>query len=281
MSFSVGIFYSVQEFIEFVRDNPLSVEEFESTFTRYTLARPSDILEVSTKCNWIQIYPDGICRITEKGRNILKASADESLRVQLLDLIFVEQPDWAMKIPTGRSEAVQFFPPEVAQCFREAGLLGEWNDEIIGWWDNLGIATRNSKLAINLLTGRKAEKLTIEFEEKRTGIKPNWRSLESNFSGYDILSRINKTDPTPKKIEVKGTTLSVKEAFFTLSRNEWEVAETSPSYVFHLWAMKGDPHLGEVTLDEMRDHIPTNNGEGKWETTRIRFKVFSAKMQRV
>ncbi|MGB8190295.1 MAG: DUF3883 domain-containing protein [Chitinophagaceae bacterium] len=274
MSFSVGILYSAQEFTAYVSNNPLAAREFETTFQRFSLAKPSDILEVTTKCNWIDIHPDGICRITEKGKMILKENAEKSLRAQIHDLIFIEQPTWAARIPNGREEASRFFPTEVEQCFKEAGLLGKWDDTIIEWWDLLGIATRSNKSAIGLVTGRRAEKLTFEFEEKRIGTPPDWRSLESNFYGYDILSKVAKDDPTPRMIEVKGTVLSIKEAYFTLSRNEWETAETAKSYNFHLWCLKGKPYLIEVTFDQIKHHVPTNNGRGKWETTRIPFRTF-------
>jgi hypothetical protein len=275
MSFSVGILYSAQEFTAYVLDKTLAVEDFESTFKRFSLARPEDILEVATRCNWIDVHPDGICRVTEKGRNILKDTVEESLRSQICDLIFAEQPPWAAKIPNGREEAARFFPDEVSQCFKEAGLLNEWDDKIIDWWDQLAIATRSAKSVLSLITGRKAEKLTIEHEAKRTGVQPHWQSIESNFSGYDILSQVDNLDSTPRKIEVKGTTLSIKEAFFTLSRNEWETAETSQYYTFHLWSLKGNPFLIEVTFDQMKKHIPENRGNGKWETTRIPFKTFN------
>jgi hypothetical protein len=274
MSFSVGILYSAQEFTAYVLDNTLAVKDFKNTFKRFSLARPEDILDVATRCNWIDVHPDGICRVTQKGKDILKESPEASLRMQICDLVFVEQPAWAAKIPNGREEASKFFPPEVSQCFKEAGLLKVWDDDVVEWWDQLAIATRSTKSALGLITGRKAEKLTIKHETKRTGVEPHWQSLESNFSGYDVLSQVDKIDETPRKIEVKGSTLSIKEAFFTVSRNEWETAETAKSYGFHLWCLKGDPVFIEVTFEEMKKHIPTNNGQGKWETARIPFKIF-------
>lgn len=275
MSFSVGILYSAQEFTTYALNNNLAVVDFETTFKRFSLARPEDILEVVTKCNWIDLQPDGFCRVTEKGKNMLKSSPEESLRMQICDLIFVDQPAWAAKIPNGREEAAKFFPPEVTQCFKEAGLLKSWDEEVVTWWDELAIATRSTKSTLALVTGRKAERLTMLHEKKRTGITPHWQSLDSNFSGYDILSQVDKHDSSPKKIEVKGTILSVKEAYFTLSRNEWETAENSNNYEIHLWCLKGDPRLIEITFDEVKTHIPTDNGQGKWETTRIPFKIFN------
>ena len=45
--------------------------------------------------------------------------------------------------------------------------------------------------------GRKGERLTLQYEELRTNVKPDWRSIETNLSGYDVLSQRSKTDNTP------------------------------------------------------------------------------------
>jgi hypothetical protein len=198
--------------------------------------------------------------------------------MQICDLIFVDQPAWAAKIPNGREEAARFFPPEVRQCFKEAGLLRSWDEAVVAWWDELAISTRSTKSSLALVTGRKAERLSMQYEEKRTGFTPHWQSLDSNFSGFDILSRVDENDSSTKKIEVKGSILSVKEAFFTISRNEWETAISSSNYAIHLWCLKSEPLLIEVSFEELKLHVPIDNNDGKWETTRIPFKIFSRKV---
>src|SRR6267378_4656869 len=102
MSFSVGILYSAQEFTAYVSENEVSVEEFTTAFKRFSLARPEDILQLATKCNWVDFHPDGICRVTKKGKGILLDVPEKSLRVQLCDLISSDEPPWAAKIPHGR-----------------------------------------------------------------------------------------------------------------------------------------------------------------------------------
>jgi hypothetical protein len=275
MSFSVGILYSAQEFALYVSKNPTPVEEFESTFRRFGLATPEDILEVSLKCNWIDFQPDGICRVTTRGQNILLEDAEKALRVQICDLIYIEEPSWAIKIPNGRKEAEKFFPVDVQQCFKEAGLLSGWDEDIIEWWDKLSIATRSRKSESSLVVGRTAEKLTMEHETKRIGKTPHWQSIESNFSGYDVLSKSEKGSDIQRMIEVKGSALPRKEAFCFVTRNEWDTAQVAPDYRFHLWCLKGDnPFLIDVGVEEMKLHIPTNSGNGKWETTKVPFKSF-------
>lgn len=274
MSFSVGILYSVQEFVSLINSQPLAVEEFTNTFTKFSLARPEDIIYVATKCDWINFHPDGICRITEVGKSILDEDAEKSLRRQIRDLIFADDPTWAAKIPNGRKEVTKFFPDEVHQCFKEAGLLEPWNDEIVEWWDKLAIATRSQKSEASLITGRAAEKLTIYYEKERVGEDPHWQSIESNFSGYDVLSRSEKGISTRRMIEVKGSSLPRSQAFCTVTRNEWTTAESSEDYRFHLWCMKGAPFLIDVSVEDMKSHIPTDSGDGRWETVRVAFKNF-------
>lgn len=276
MSFSVGVLYSAQEFTAYVAENEIDIEEFKGAFKKFSLAKPEDILYVTTKCNWIDFHPDGICRITKQGKELLgQETPEQVLRLQICDLIHADEPPWAAKIPHGRQEAQKALPDEVTQCFKEAGLLKSWDDDVIQWWDRLAIATRSHKSSELLITGRAAERLTVEYETSRTGVQPRWQSIESNFSGYDVLSRVSKTDDTHRKIEVKGTTLSRKEAYFTVSYNEWRTAEKSEDYRFHLWCLKGiKPELFDVSTEDVEKHIPENRGDGKWETARIFFKCF-------
>jgi Domain of unknown function (DUF3883) len=274
MSFSVGILYSAQEFVSFIHETPVAAEEFRRHFKRFSVARPEDILEVVVKCNWADIHMDGHCRITAKGKNLLGGAPEKVLRIQLYDVIDAEQPPWANKLQNGRNEAIRFFPDDVAQCFKEAGLLGSWSEEIINWWDRLAMAMRSRKLLINLNTGRLAESCSVKYETERTGVCPHWQSLESNFSGYDILSMVSKDDPSQRMIEVKGSTLKKKEAFCFITRNEWETAKLSKDYHFHLWCLAGPPFLIDVDKATVEQHIPVDNGEGVWETTKLYFRDF-------
>jgi len=274
MSFSVGILYSAQEFTSYVSTTVVGVDEFKSAFKKFSLASPEDILDVSVRCNWIDFHPDGICRITRKGKDLLLADPEKILRLQLCDLIDADQPPWAAKIPNGRQEAIKYLPDEVHQCFKEAGLLKGWSDEIIEWWDKLSIATRSHKSIANLITGRKAEKLTMDYETKRTGEIPHWQSIESNFSGYDVLSKADTSTSTVRKIEVKGSSLPKNQAFCYVTRNEWKTAELSSDYHFHLWCLREKPLLIDVSKEEMKLHIPQDMGDGAWETAKILFSSF-------
>lgn len=271
MTFSVGVLYSSLEFLKLLLQDPIDIENFRSSFTCYIVASPDDVLKVCQDCGWIQLDSNGYIQVAQNGVRLLDCNDYAlSLRLQIQDLIRTYQPTWAKRMRHGRAEVQKFFNDDVVQCFREAGLLSDWSEETIRWWDELAqtaSARRSSEL---LETGRTAERLTMDHERQRTKAEPKWQSLESNFSGFDVLSQVSDTDPTPLKIEVKGTTLKKKDAAFFLTRNEWGVAEDSTHYKFYLWALSSNPpELVEVDKMEVFGHLPSNNGDGTWETVRI------------
>lgn len=120
-----------------------------------------------------------------------------------------------------------------------------------------------------------AERLTIEYEKRRLnnlGItKPlEWKGLDDNYAGYDILSVDLKAGTEINiMIEVKSTITSPLR--FYLSRNEWETADQIGSaYIFHVWNMAvKPPQLYERTVEQIRPHIPSDNGQGKWSHVMI------------
>lgn len=275
---SVGVLYSAQELLSFVKRNSVIGEEFERIGRRFILASPSDVFSVSLRCNWVQLDDKGVCILTRRGNQIIsQASPELMLRHQLQDIIEVYQPTWAMKIRAGRAEVIKFLPEEIDQIFKEAGLLEKWTDEIIDWWDVLAQRIHLQKSSELLRVGRMAERLTYQYEKTRTGIDPHWQSIESNYSGFDILSVLAHGDIRKVRIEVKGTELSLRDAYFTITRNEWRTASNTEYYRFHLWLLKGKTKLIEIDSSEVKPHIPSDCGEGNWEQVRIPFRVFGEK----
>ena len=250
----------------------MSPEEFCASFKTFAVASASDVLELAQRCNWVALSVDGKMVVTNRGKVIIGAQSQEaSLRVQMKHAIEVFQPAWAQRMRNGREEVRNYLPSEVRQCFDEAELMNEWNEEMIEWWDNLAQAARAKKNDELLLIGRKAERLSWERELTRTKSKPRWQSLESNFSGFDILSKVDETNASPLRIEVKGSTLRRKEAHFYVTRNEWKVAVTNGSYRFHLWLLAHNPPmLIEKDHTEILPHIPMDQGGGQWQNVQIK-----------
>ncbi|MBP6013382.1 MAG: DUF3883 domain-containing protein [Alphaproteobacteria bacterium] len=280
MMISVGLLYDAQKLLATVQDTDMTAADLQKSFAKLEVAKFASVLSVAQQCQWLEVNHLDILALSANGRKIHDLHDPAlQLRHQLRDILSWTSPSWAKKIADGRSEALSKMPDDVRQIFDEAGLLAEMTLELKTWWDSIGLAARNRRGEANMLTGNTAEKMTLDFEAERTGQKPKWMSAESNYAGYDILSIVGPEEPRPCPIEVKGTTLRAKEAFFTLSRNEWSAAHGNPDYRVHLWLVRdGKPsptdQLRVVTSDQLAAHIPTNNGDGKWETVRVAFSVF-------
>ncbi|MFQ6321491.1 DUF3883 domain-containing protein [Bacillus halotolerans] len=281
MAFSVGILYSVQKFLRFVSQTPLKSTEFSTTFHRFGATSSSLLLEVAERCNWIKLDFEGNIHISESGQKILiQASMRDALRVQLMDIIYEYRPSWSYLIHKGRKEAFQYFPSHVKQCFKEAELTDSYDHTVIEWWDILALIARGKQQDSQLEIGRAGEELSLEYERNRTGKNPVWQSIESNLSGFDILSCISSSDPAPLRIEVKATTTSSDSFTFYLTRNEWNVAETSQYYQFHLWFLGKEPELFIIDKSDISLHIPLNQGCGIWKNVKITLDINTIKSKK-
>ena len=160
----------------------------------------------------------------------------------------------------------------------EAGLIDSQDEGVIDWWDRLAGEERAKSDANLGDIGRKGERLTLQYEEQRTGVKPAWRSIESNLSGYDILSQRSAEEKEKLLIEVKTSTQTIENACAIISRHEWDVATMKNNlerYLFYFWAISsGVNSLAILSVDEIRSHIPSDNEAGKWENASIPFSIF-------
>lgn len=188
-------------------------------------------------------------------------------------VIATRQPLWARLAPAGRSHVLQALGVNGAQCLRAAGLL-DMNPRATDWWDALATAHRGERDARLLAQGRDGERLSLDYENarlQREGIarEPVWVAIDDNMVGYDILSyALQDGAEVSRLIEVKTTQANPPRMI--LSRNEWETAERfGRVFQFHLWALPaGD--LTILSVEEVRPHIPADNGRGTWESVEIK-----------
>lgn len=273
--FSVGVLYSSQSFLRLVRDQAITVELFRESFRRFEVADAAAVLALVQKCQWANVSRDGALRLTDRG-HVIAELVDEGhfLRAQLADLIAIESPPWAKRILLGRAEAQRSMPTNVEQCFKSCGLFEGNDDAVVEWWDFVALSIRSKKSGFNLRIGRLAERLTVTQERARTGKEPKWQAIESNVSGFDVLSVKDRDRSEVLRIEVKGSTMRLKEATFFVTRNEWETAINSMNYEFHLWLLHEQPRLFVVEVNTLETHLPINQGGGKWENTQLRYMDF-------
>jgi hypothetical protein len=186
------------------------------------------------------------------------------------------QPNWCKVMKQGRMRFLDSLKQDDRDIFIAAGLTKEPPTlEVVTWWDTVSGYVRMLTDIEKIEQAREAEVLSLEYERQRLealGIdkEPEWKGLDDNFAGYDVLSYdIGEFAPVNRMIEVKSTVTSPLR--FIVSRNEWEqAAKFGAAYLFHIWDMqKTPPVLYERTSAQVAAHIPTDNEKGKWKVAEI------------
>lgn len=274
--FSVGVLYSSQAFLSWIKTESITIDAFRQSFGRFEVADAGDVLALVQKCRWVTVSTSGTLQLTERGHALEATVSDPAncLRGQLADLIIVEAPAWSKRLLLGRFEVRRTMPLNAEQCFRECGLFGDCDDGVVDWWDLVTQGIRSKKSNFNVRVGRAAERFTVIRELERVGRKPTWQAIESNVSGFDVLSLVDRESADVLQIEVKGSLMRLKEAIFFVSRNEWQTAENSAAYEFHLWLIHEQPQLFVVPASKLSPHLPQNCGGGQWENASIRYRDF-------
>lgn len=195
-------------------------------------------------------------------------------------VVLRHQPLWAKAMRSGRKRFVQGLDPDDQDVFRAAGLLLDPpNEGVVLWWDDVSGLARLISDAEKMNQGRQAELLTIELERsrlKKEGIEkePEWPGLDNNYAGYDVLSyQLGEHGLKNQMIEVKSTTASPLR--FIVTRNEWRKAkDAGEAYVFHIWDMvKTPPELHIRTVEQVAQHIPTDNKKGVWKNAEVPLSI--------
>ena len=239
-------------------------------------------LAFARQCQWIADGEEKVT-ISAQGIRILDGFSDDYIsqplwKAILGDYIVACQPAWARRIPYGRKEAFLIMNEEEQRCFVEAGLIESIDTDVIEWWDELAEKEREKVSSENNETGRNGEKLTIDYEKKRTGRDPYWAAVESNLAGYDISSVRSPTDNDQILIEVKTSTQAPGYAACIITRHEWDTAtrgNNTGRYYFYLWWIRdGVKMLATVSVAEMANQIPSDMNQGKWENVRVPFSAY-------
>lgn len=281
MNISVGYFHSSLRLLEVAKSGH-NIYKPQSNYDEIFYLSPlNEILNLSIKCSWIKLIAEGKYELSERGQEILERNTyEEKMQEQLKDLVLTTRPTWGRAIYTGRHEFCRYAPTNVVECFKIANLLApDPESSVVHWWDELSCYFRSISNTELLETGRLGERLTMEYEKQRTGVRPTWQAIESNFSGYDVLSVVSKDDFTPMQIEVKSTSQKISDARFIITKNEWQQAITSLAFRFYLWTLTNDRMLAILNIAEIEPHIPENKGNGKWSQVEIPMRVFAKRFE--
>lgn len=275
---TAGVLHSAERLLEILSSRPLSAEQIVLDFKHILVCPPHVVLNLSQKCGWVESRSDGLLIVSARGASLLRSGGYEHrLRMQILDYILAEKPPWGRLLSRGRTETAQFAPREVIQVFREARLMEiPPLNYVVEWWDEVARLVRGAAESVRVEVGRAGERRTINRERKRTGVEPIWQAIESNLSGFDVLSVVRADSKELLRIEVKASEESVEHAMFHVTRNEWETASSNDRYLFHLWCFSDEqrPLVAELEAQAVASHIPNDAGKGYWERAKIPFRVF-------
>lgn len=275
--FHVGVLYRIPELLELVGRSATTSDDFVANFREWRGVSGALALEAALKAGWISEGIEKRLCLSKKGAEILDTNDSVMrLRLQVKRMVEVDRPPWLRLVARGREAVRTYGPPEATQCLHEAGLLSLNDEDTVSWWDAVASVVLGERETRLLEQGRKGERLSIAYETGRTGHSPAWIALEAVDAGYDVLSRVDEANAAKLHIEVKASQLPWDQAVFHLSRNEWRFLNTVEHACFHLWSITGCvPDIGNLSIDEVRPHIPLDNGDGTWREVAIPFKIAS------
>ena len=239
-----------------------------------------DVVDTILACEWIEVIGK-TAKLSLRGIQIAQNFNTAVKQLMIGDYIRHSKDSWIPLVPRGRKECSPYLPPDVLACIKNAGLLiTPATDNIVLWWDQQAQFIRKEQELAILEIGRVGEKLTLEYERRRTGKDPVWKSIESNLAGYDILSILEKGSTARLPIEVKTSKKPIKTANAYITRHEWEVAIESENHKFYFWQFDGN-HKKLATLDviDLQPNIPNDEGAGVWQTATIPFFTYADRFQ--
>lgn len=279
IALSPGLAQGCFELLTIASRNYLTFPQIRASFANFGSLASSTVIDTAQAINWLHADEDGLAVITPSGYRLLAISGYEGkLRQALLDYIDAARPPWIQNASFGRSRVLSFAGSAIAQVFVEANLAHGMDDKVVAFWDALAARARGQKNDRMTEIGRQGERLTIAYEEARTGRKPKWVAIDNNEDGYDILSVVAPENACHLSIEVKASTMGTAGSFY-LTRNEWDRSTELEHHKFHLWSIRtgSEPTLAVIAPVEMQEHVPADKGDGNWSLVEIPFKVFSAK----
>lgn len=78
---------------------------------------------------------------------------------------------------------------------------------------------------------------------------------------------------------MKTSKLPWAQATFHLTKSEWTVLAGKPHAVIHLWSLdRQNGQLAVVKITEIAQHVPEDQGLGKWQEVLIPFRLWKAEV---
>ena len=238
------------------------------------------VLESAINFGWLTYdIKNNLCL----AESLLSIDLEEETQLQrelLLLYITNVEPIWIRYLSKGINHAEDRISGEdVKQIFRELGLFPNSKNttkDVVSWWSKIRVLSLSQKDQRLSKIGYEGELLSLEFEKKRTGKNPEYKALQSDEFGYDILSIVSKSNLDPLYIEVKSSEKGAQRGSMFLTRNEFDKCiKYGDSYQFHLWDLSlATPRILILPGKEIIPHIPIDSGNGIWKIVEIKFRDF-------
>lgn len=273
---SPGVAHGCFELLELLEHTPMTPRATKS-LGKLGVVSAERVTRCALLLGWAEINEGGLLALTLRGQSIRSMpKTEERLRSALLDLVQATDPPWVQGARFGRRHVLEYSPPEISQICREAGLADGTSDDVVRFWDSLASRARGLHDVRLNEVGRRGERLTLDYEERRTGHRARWIALESSADGYDVLSQASSSDEAKLCVEVK-TSLQGLGGHLFMTRNEWETARTLLRFVMHLWDLSRPvPKLAVVDVVQLDANIPVDQKDGRWDTVSIPFSSFAS-----
>ncbi len=200
-------------------------------------------------------------------------------RDALLAIIRHLDVGWSSLITSGTEvlrDRLKSSARNVLQCFDYAKLFDQ-DDATYAWWDEADAVIRARENATLAETGRNGESLTMQHERQklseagRPDLEPVWVARQNAYAGYDVES-FDIVEANARRIFIECKACTRPPLSFHLTPNEVKVAALRREvYVIHLWNLQERDNNGltQIRASEIQEHLPTNNGSGRWEDVRI------------
>jgi len=272
----VGVLYRAGDLLELLHQKPTKLSSILVDFPIYRGVSTKDIIDLSFIGKWIQRDCEDKLFLTAEGLRLVETNDPvRRLRTQVITLMEILYPPWAVAMVQGRKAFSKYAPPEAVQCFRESGILDLLDEDVIAFWDRIAARYRKDHDRKKVETGRRGERLSYCYERDRIGKSPYWIALDFASAGYDMVSQVSLEDEALLLIEVKASSEEWARAHFHLTRHEWDTLNGDHAAVLHLWSLASKQVAQAVVpVSDITEHIPNDHGSGNWEAVDCPFDAF-------
>ena len=204
------------------------------------------------------------------------SSLSTACRRALRAIVATTNVSWSALVTNGTAvlrDSLRASARNVLQCF-EYGHLFDEDDSANAWWDAMEALVRAREDAIKAESGRQGEGLSMKHEQRRLSdegradLEPVWIARRDTYAGYDIESYDVSTGEV-RKIYIECKACKQPPLSFHLSPNEVRMASNRrDSFFIHLWNLATE-EMTLIRTDDIQEHLPKNNGAGKWQDVRI------------